>query len=193
MTYSTKLDFGGGDKPARFHNDLAPPISAGELPDELSRKMKGTVRSGFELPESMTESNPQLDQERQKHNQWLVFIAVYKFVLALMIAAVGVGALRLMHKDIDDVISWLGDLCVSIPSLASSISVLDKASLMNDPMLRRIGAVAFSYAGLSLAEGIGLYLEKAWGEYLTLSLRLHSCPGRFLRSFAGSPGYAWAS
>ena len=39
-----------------------------------------------------------------------------------------------------------------------------QSSLINDPLLRRIGALAFSYAGLSLAEGIGLYLEKAWGE-----------------------------
>jgi uncharacterized membrane protein (DUF2068 family) len=28
--------------------------------------------------------------------------------------------------------------------------------------------VGFIYAALDLAEGIGLYLEKVWGEYMTL-------------------------
>ena len=48
--------------------------------------------------------------------------------------------------------------------------VLDKASLLSDPLLRRIGVTAFCYAALSLAEGIGLYLEQAWGEFLTLAI-----------------------
>ena len=54
--------------------------------------------------------------------------------------------------------------------------VLEKASLVNDPDLRRIGLVAFSYAAISLAEGIGLYLEKAWGEFLTLAITASFLP-----------------
>ncbi|MGA7241535.1 MAG: DUF2127 domain-containing protein [Terracidiphilus sp.] len=183
MTHSTKLELGGGDKPALFHNDLAAPIHAGELPDDRSRKMMGTVRSGFELPESMTESNPQLDQERQKHNRWLVLIAVYKFLLALMFVAVGIGALRLMHKDIDDVISRIGDLLRFNPESRFVNFLYDRAFLINDPLLRRIGALAFSYAGLSLAEGIGLYLEKAWGEYLTLAITASFLPWEIFEVF----------
>jgi uncharacterized membrane protein (DUF2068 family) len=155
---------------------MASPIRSGELPGERSRKIKETVRSGFELPESMTESNPQLDQERQKHNRWLVLIAAYKFLLAAMFVAVGVGALRLMHKDIDDVISHIGDLLRFNPESRFVNFLYDRASLINDPLLKRIGALAFSYAGLSLAEGIGLYLEKAWGEYLTLAITASFLP-----------------
>jgi uncharacterized membrane protein (DUF2068 family) len=184
LTQSTKqLDFGGPDKPALFHNDLAAPIHPGELPDDRSRKMKGTVRSGSELPESMTDSNPQLDQERQKHNRWLVLIAAYKFLLALMFVAVGIGALRLMHKDIDDVISHIGDLLRFNPESRFVNFLYDRASLINDPLLRRIGALAFSYAGLSLAEGIGLYLEKAWGEYLTLAITASFLPWEIFEVF----------
>jgi uncharacterized membrane protein (DUF2068 family) len=43
-------------------------------------------------------------------------------------------------------------------------------------MLRRIGAAAFSYAGISMVEGIGLYLEKAWAEYLTLAITASFLP-----------------
>lgn len=113
---------------------------------------------------------------RTQHNKWLVLIATYKFVQALLIAAVGVGALRLLHKDIGDVLYQLAGALRFNPESRFVNFVLDKASLLNDPMLRRIGAVAFSYAGLSLAEGIGLYLEKAWGEFLTLFITASFLP-----------------
>ena len=61
--------------------------------------------------------------------------------------------------------------------------ILDRASLVNDPLLRRIGALAFSYAGLSLAEGIGLYLEKAWGEFLTLAITASFLPWEVFEVF----------
>lgn len=177
MTQSTKqVGFGDRDSTAVFHADLAAPIHSTELPDERSRKIHMTVRSGSELPESMTDSNPQFDQERKKHNRWLVLIAAYKFLLAATFVAVGVGALRLMHKDIDDIISHIGDLLRFNPESRFVNFLYDRASLINDPLLRRIGALAFSYAGLSLAEGIGLYLEKAWGEYLTLAITASFLP-----------------
>ena len=184
MTQSTKqLGFGGREKSTLRRADIASPLRAGELPGAPSRKMKLTVRSGSELPESMTDSNRKLDQERQKHNRWLVLIAAYKFLLALMFVAVGVGALRLMHKDIDDVISHLGDLLRFNPESRFVNFLYDRASLINDPLLRRIGAMAFSYAGLSLAEGIGLYLEKAWGEFLTLAITASFLPWEIFEIF----------
>jgi uncharacterized membrane protein (DUF2068 family) len=184
MTQSRKqLGFGVRSRPAVFHADLASPIHSGELPGDGSRKINVTVRSGSELPESMTDSNPQLDQERQKHNRWLVLIAAYKFLLAAMFVAVGIGALRLMHKDIDDVISRIGDLLRFNPESRFVNFLYDRASLINDPLLKRIGALAFSYAGLSLAEGIGLYLEKAWGEYLTLAITASFLPWEIFEVF----------
>jgi uncharacterized membrane protein (DUF2068 family) len=184
LTQSTKqFGFGGGDKPGALRRDLALPLRAGDLPDECSRKMKETVRSGFELPETMSDSNPHFELERQKHNQWLVLIAAYKFLLAAMFVAVGVGALRLMHKDIDDVISRLGDLLRFNPESRFVNFLYDKSSIINDPLLKRIGALAFSYAVVSLVEGIGLYLEKAWGEYLTLAITASFLPWEIFEVF----------
>jgi uncharacterized membrane protein (DUF2068 family) len=116
----------------------------------------------------MTEIAVESAQKEQQHNKFLILIAAYKGLQALLFVAVGVGALRLMHKDVDDV---LGQIALALrfnPESRFINFLVDKAALVNDPLLRRIGAFAFSYAGLSLAEGIGLYLEKAWGELLTL-------------------------
>ena len=184
LTQSTKqVGFGGRDKAAVFQADLASPLHTGELGGERSRKMDETVRSDSELPESMTDSNRNVDEERKKHNRWLVLIAVYKFLLALMFVAVGVGALRLLHKDIDDVIGRIGDMLRFNPESRFVNFLYDRASLINDPLLRRIGAMAFSYAGLSLAEGIGLYLEKAWGEFLTLAITASFLPWEIFEIF----------
>jgi uncharacterized membrane protein (DUF2068 family) len=54
--------------------------------------------------------------------------------------------------------------------------LLEKASLIDDRLLRRIGEVVFIYAGLDLVEGIGLYLEKTWAEYLTLLITASFLP-----------------
>ncbi len=54
--------------------------------------------------------------------------------------------------------------------------ILEKSSLVDDRLLRRIGAVGFIYAALDLLEGTGLYLEKAWGEYLTLVITASFLP-----------------
>jgi uncharacterized membrane protein (DUF2068 family) len=184
LTQSTKQHgFGGGDKPALFRADMAATARHGELLDERSRKMEETVRSDFELPEIMSDANPHLDLERQKHNRWLVLIAAYKFFMATVFVAVGVGALRLMHKDIDDVISHVGDLLRFNPESRFVNFLYDSASLVNDPLLKRIGALAFSYAGLSLLEGIGLYLEKAWAEYLTLAITASFLPWEIFEVF----------
>ena len=43
--------------------------------------------------------------------------------------------------------------------------------------------MAFSYAGVSMAEGIGLYLEKAWAEYLTLAITASFLPWEIFEVF----------
>jgi uncharacterized membrane protein (DUF2068 family) len=105
-----------------------------------------------------------------------VLIAAYKFALALLFVAVGVGALRMLHKDIGDQVARLAHHMRFNPESRFVDFILDKASLLNDPLLRRIGAAAFCYAALGMLEGIGLYLEKIWGEYLTLAITASFLP-----------------
>jgi uncharacterized membrane protein (DUF2068 family) len=124
----------------------------------------------------MTRSSSSYAQKPRGHNTGLVLIAAYKFLLALFFIAIGVGAMRLLHKDIDDVLSRIASDLRFNPESRFVNFVLDKASLLNDPILRRIGLAAFCYAALGILEGIGLYLEKAWGEYLTLIITASFLP-----------------
>jgi len=115
-------------------------------------------------------------KQPRRHNRWLLLIALYKSAHALLFIAIGVGALRLLHKDVGDSLALLADHLRFNPEARIVHFILEKASLVNDPLLKRIGVAAFSYAGLTLAEGIGLYLEKAWGEYLTLLITASFLP-----------------
>ncbi|HEY1984217.1 MAG TPA: DUF2127 domain-containing protein [Terracidiphilus sp.] len=124
----------------------------------------------------MTGSSLQSAPRARHHNKGLVLIAAYKLLQALLFVAIGVGALRLLHQDIDDVLMKIAkDLRFNTESRFVDF-LLDRASLLNDPMLRRIGLAAFCYAAVGILEGIGLYLEKAWGEYLTLIITASFLP-----------------
>jgi uncharacterized membrane protein (DUF2068 family) len=104
------------------------------------------------------------------HNRWLVMIAFLKFAQASVFILIGLGAHRLLHKDIADEIELFARHLRFNPESRLINFILDRASLVNDPLLRRIGFAAFGYSALCIAEGLGLYLEKAWGEFLTLAI-----------------------
>lgn len=112
-----------------------------------------------------------------------MLISAYKVFQALLFAAVGVGALRLLHKDVGDDLAQITAALRFNPESRFVNFVLDEASLLNDPILRRIGLVAFSYAAVSLVEGIGLFLEKAWAEYLTLFITASFLPWEVFEVF----------
>lgn len=121
--------------------------------------------------------------KRRRHNRWLVLIAIYKGLQALLFVALGVGALHMLHRDIGDDLALLADHLNFNPESRFVNFVLVEASLINDPLLKRIGAAALCYAGVSLAEGIGLYLEKRWGEYLTLAITISFLPWEIFEIF----------
>jgi uncharacterized membrane protein (DUF2068 family) len=95
-------------------------------------------------------------------------IALFKFLKAALLIALGVGAFRLLHKDIAAVAEhWIEALRLD-PGDRFLDAALAKASNLNPEQIRKIGLGSFLYAGLFLAEGTGLWLRKRWGEWLTI-------------------------
>jgi uncharacterized membrane protein (DUF2068 family) len=118
-----------------------------------------------EAPIDSAETNTQV---HPRHNRWLILIAAFKIAQAALFIAVGVGALRLVGKDLGDLLTRLADHLRFNPEGKLVNLLIERVAVVDDHMLRRIGAVGFIYAALDLVEGIGLYLEKIWGEYMTL-------------------------
>ena len=120
----------------------------------------------------------------QNHDRVLLLIAVYKFLHAALFFAIGMGAHRLLHKNIADQIDLFArHLRFFNPESRLVIFILRKASVINGPVLERISLVAYCYATITLVEGIGLYLEKAWGEFLTLAITASFLPWEIFEIF----------
>jgi uncharacterized membrane protein (DUF2068 family) len=154
----------------------APANTRGNLAPANTVKLGKGLPYPLTAPQTMTGSAAHRVTGTRNHRTGLVLIAAYKLLGALLFIAVGVGALRLLHKDIDDVV-WrmIGDLKMNPESRLVNF-IFEKAELLNDPILRRIGLGAFCYAAVGILEAIGLYLEKAWGEFLTLVITASFLP-----------------
>ena len=98
----------------------------------------------------------------------LTMIALFKFVKALTLIALGVTALRLIGSELQAQAKAMFD------ALGESVDVVPVLKLLRDigalapHSLRLVGAGAFLYAALFLTEGIGLWRLKQWAEYLTV-------------------------
>ena len=124
----------------------------------------------------MTDSPSRLSPLHWRHNKGLVLIAAFKLGQALLFFAMGVGAFHLLHKDVDDVLEKLANHRRFNPESKFINFLLVKSSILNERLLKRLVEVFFIYASLDLIEGIGLYLEKTWAEYLTLTITASFLP-----------------
>jgi uncharacterized membrane protein (DUF2068 family) len=124
----------------------------------------------------MNDSPIRVSTRPRHHNSWLILISAFKLAQALLFIAIGVGALRLLHKDIGDMLEKLANHLRFNQESHFFNFVLEKAAIIDDRLLRRISVGVFFYAGLDLVEGIGLYLEKTWAEFLTLVITASFLP-----------------
>ena len=98
----------------------------------------------------------------------LRLIAAFKLTKGLVLLGVGVGAVRLLHKDVADVVaSWTAELHVD-PANRYVDRLLQTLWSVDDRTLRAVSIGTFFYAALLLTEGIGLWLGKRWAEYFTV-------------------------
>ena len=99
---------------------------------------------------------------------WLRVIAVLKFVNAVLLIGLSVGAFRLLHRDLGDVLEhWVRALRLA-PGNRFVDAALEKASLVTPAQIKKVGLGGLIYAGFFLAEGTGLWRRKRWGEWLTV-------------------------
>ncbi len=105
---------------------------------------------------------------RGGHGAALYLIGIYKLLEGTLLVLAGLGALRLMHRDIQAaLVHWVHVLRVD-PDNHYIHGLLEKAFSINPKQLRELSVGTFLYAGLRYAEGVGLVLKKRWGEYLTV-------------------------
>lgn len=107
-------------------------------------------------------------QSSRSSSTVLVLIGAFKLLKALLLIVVGIGAFRLLHKDLaGTVVHWTNMLRVD-PDNRYVQRLLVKILRVTPKQLRELSLGTFLYAGLFATEGVGLLLRKRWAEYFTI-------------------------
>lgn len=107
-------------------------------------------------------------KDAPRHDRALAVIAVFRLAKAVVLALAGVAALRLLSPRVEAVArAWLDALPFAVEHrlLRQTVSKWLSASSGRKEIA---AAIAFAYAALFATEGIGLWLERIWAEYLTI-------------------------
>jgi len=119
------------------------------------------------------------EHPRGSHDRGLLLIGLFKLAKAFFFFGIGVGAIHLLHKDLEDEVMRLALKFRFDPENRFVSLLLDKVDLIDAHRLRQISVATFGYSALALTEGVGLLLEKVWAEYLTLILTISFLPWEF--------------
>src|SRR6059058_4281366 len=132
----------------------------------------------WEMPIQLRSSHELIQAEEKEkdakpsRDRGLLAIGLFKLGKAILFFAIGVGAIHLLHKDLQDEVLRLALRFKFDPENRFVTLLLDKVDLIDAHRLRQISVATFAYSGLALTEGVGLLLEKVWAEYLTLILTI---------------------
>lgn len=116
----------------------------------------------------LTAVSPLNRRSRNSGSRGLILIGLFKLVKALLLIMVGVGALRLLHKDLTDTIMHWVDVLRVDPDNRFIHRLIAKTFDVTPVKLKELSVGTFFYAGLLLTEAIGLLLRKHWAEYFTV-------------------------
>lgn len=125
------------------------------------------------------------NKNEQKHHRagGLIVIGLLKLLKAAFFLAVGIGALRLLHRDLADLALRLSMALKFDPEGRFVNTVLDHAQQITPHRLKEISLASIAYAVVATVEGIGLLNEKVWAEYLTIILTASFLPFEVVELF----------
>jgi len=89
-------------------------------------------------------------------------------IKAALLIALGIGAIKLLHRDLAETLNDWIDLLRVDPDNRIIHWILNKLLAISPNQLKAASVGTFIYAAVLLTEGIGLLLRKRWAEYLTI-------------------------
>ncbi len=98
----------------------------------------------------------------------LLLIALFKLVKGVLLVGVGIGAVKLLHRDVAEVVMRWVDVLRVDPENRFVHGLLSRVLSISPGQLKAASVGTFVYAALLLTEGIGLLLRRGWAEYFTI-------------------------
>jgi len=97
-----------------------------------------------------------------KRDRILSLIALFRLSKALLLTLAGFGVLHLLRPDVAArFVEWM-------QAYPFAMRYHPEHALDSPKRLELLAAAAFAYAALFATEGVGLWLQKRWAEYLTV-------------------------
>lgn len=124
--------------------------------------------SGIEMEETRTEQVR--GHVHKHHDRGLMAIGLLKLFEAVFFFLVGVGAIHFLHRDLGEAATRLAERLKFDLDGRMMTWVMDHLDAVTAHRLKQIGVATFFYAGLRIAEGVGLVMEKVWAEHLTVGV-----------------------
>jgi uncharacterized membrane protein (DUF2068 family) len=98
----------------------------------------------------------------------IFLIGLFKLLKAALLIAIGIGAVKFLHKDLSGtILHWAQVLHVDQDNRYLH-GILVRVFRVTPKQLKTLSVGTFIYAGLFLIEGVGLLLRKHWAEYFTI-------------------------
>ena len=112
---------------------------------------------------------PGLSSQHKMHGNRLIrLISVIKLFKALLLFCLSFGFFKLLNPDVSQRLThWVGSFSWNY-SRSFVLTGLEKLTGLEPVKLKALGIGAILYALLFTVEGIGLWFEKRWAEYLTV-------------------------
>jgi uncharacterized membrane protein (DUF2068 family) len=107
-------------------------------------------------------------ERKASHGRGLRIIAAFKLLKAVALLALGVGALRLLHKDVAAIVEHWINVFRGDPHNHYINLLLTKLAIVDDRRLKELSIGTFLYSAIFFTEGIGLALKQRWAEYFTV-------------------------
>ena len=113
-----------------------------------------------ELPEKPPRPKPPLG--------FLAVIAVYKLLKAIASIAGAIFILRIRHSNLEEVAWRLLEKIGANSEKWFAVHVLDFIARLNPVKLLTVALIMLGYSIIYTLEGVGLFMEKTWAEWLTV-------------------------
>jgi uncharacterized membrane protein (DUF2068 family) len=120
------------------------------------------------MDRSFPPSKPPAPPPAITHFEPLRWIGAYKLLKGLLSLIGGLLVLRLLHRDLPEIVAhWMSILSIR-PHSALGHFILSKVIAIHGRQLDTLSALLFGYTVVAFVEGIGLLMRQTWAEWLTV-------------------------
>jgi uncharacterized membrane protein (DUF2068 family) len=125
-----------------------------------------TVREQPQTPDVSPPAAPAA--EVPHHHFGLALIAGFKLIKGILLLLAAIGLLKCVHADLSATVEHWITVFRMDPDSRYFRWLLEKLGAISPGELRAVSLGSFFYSALLLTEGVGLWYERRWAEYLTV-------------------------